>query len=452
MRKVASIRLTCNSAAVFDHCLDRLNRWVRAKGTVDRSSDPAMLTLVDGRVAQYDEEALGFGSQQLRAFRITEPTVTGPFRTSIELSHSDRITEIACQLYTGRPLSIIAPLCFEARCPNILQGIVEASAEWLVGETVIALSAVEYRGRDGGRDLCELIWSQSRHLPLVVVSEHQGLILHPNLPDELARDLCGVAVVATIDDEASWCVTKAHQREWSCYNGAIRIYWPMLSDLAALPRRHPLWTAERLMSGVPNVAAAASRIREQVRRRIYDLSTFAHADRSLGDSIRIEERARSMAEMRRVAADSGEWRELADEVDRENEELRKECGELRERVADLSTRLANLLPALQWGGAEQHAGQEVVPADATPPSTVSEAVDQAREKHGDCLLFGSDVEEGIKRLHTTAGPPDKILLYLDGLAEMTKRRASGALGTNPLIWLNDHGIAASNEGEDCPQE
>lgn len=445
MRNVASIRLTCRSTAVFDDSLDKLNSWVRSKGVVDLLTSPPTLTLVDGRPAKYEEEDLESGLQRLHACRITEPTETGPFKTSIELSRDEYITELACRLYVGGLMSTIAPIPFDARCPRVVRDIVGTDAVWLAGETPVSLSALAYRGQSGGSNLCDLIWSQSRHLPLAVVSEHQGLILHPDLPNGLAHDLCGLAIVATVDDAASREVTRTRTREWSCYNGAIRIYWPMLSGLAT-PRQHPLWTAERLLSGVPNTFAAAARIRAQIRRRVFGLSTFAHTDRSLGESVRIEKSARTLVEMRKLAVDSGEWQQLAEEVDRKNGELSKECDNLREQVADLKARCASLLTAVQWQSAEGYA-EDVVPEEAAPPATVIDAVNQAREKHGDCLLFGSDVEDGIVSLHPTAGPPEKILRYLDVLAEMTRRRANGTLGTDPLMWLNAQGIAASGEGE-----
>ena len=176
--------------------------------------------------------------------------------------------------------------------------------------------------------------SESRQLPLVVVSDHEGLILHPNLPDDLAKDLCGVAIVVATDSRASWEVTRTHGREWSCYNGAIRIYWPLAGKMDA-PQRHPLWTAERLLHRVPDTGAAADRIREQIRRRVFGLSTFTHSEVPLSESIRTEVREQRLNELRRDAEQGGDLQDLVEEYDKENSKLVRQVGELRTENADL---------------------------------------------------------------------------------------------------------------------
>jgi hypothetical protein len=276
-----------------------------------------------------------------------------------------------------------------------------------------------------------------------VVSDHQGLILHPNLPNDLARDLCGIATVIATDSRASWEVTRTRGREWSCYNGAIRIYWP-ISAAGEIPQRHPLWTAERLLHGVSDTGAAADRIRRQIRRRIFGLSTFAHSAPALSDTIRVAAGEQRLSELREAARQGGDWEALADEYAKENDRLRRQMDEVRAEKADLMTQLTNLQESLQWQPAES---SDVTPEEFVPPETVSEAVDQARDRHGVFLVFGTEVERSIQGLSSDAGPPDKILKYLDALAEMTKARVQGTLGTAPLKWLNQRGIVASGEGE-----
>jgi hypothetical protein len=50
--------------------------------------------------------------------------------------------------------------------------------------------------------------------------------MHPELDDSMAYDLAGLAIVASMNEQTSWSLTNRFGREWSCFNGAIRIYWP----------------------------------------------------------------------------------------------------------------------------------------------------------------------------------------------------------------------------------
>jgi hypothetical protein len=87
----------------------------------------------------------------------------------------------------------------------------------------------------------------------------------------------------------------------------------------------------------------------------------------------------------------------------------------------------------------------VEPVEETPPATVEEAVLTAMDRFCDTLVFGADVNEGLKTVAHDAGPPDKLLMHFFTLAEMTEARRKGPLGTSPVMWLTDRGVSASGE-------
>lgn len=457
MRTVASYRLTCNPPTaddtrnVFETALEERTRWLRRKGSVDGNRTPADLILRDGRIAQCEMESLEFDNSRLDACKITEPAEAGRFRTRIELSHDDAAVEVACELAVGGIPSKILPVRFDAKCPNVLHRIVESNSGWTAGGAPVSLHPRIYTGAPGGRDLCSLIWAESRHLPLVVISDHDGLLLHPELPSRLAWDLCGLAVVATIDGAASWEVTRGKGSEWSCYHGAIRVYWPMSPQIDASSEQHPLWTPQRLLHGVSGTPAAMTRFRKQLRGRIFGLSTFAHPDRSLGETIRErarddQERARNnqLQRLRRRAEDGGDWKALAEEYEQDGRDAKWQLNKANAEIQDLRTQLENLQAALQFSPAD---AEDVSPETSAPPSTVNDAVDRARQQHAQHLVFGDDVDRGVRNLNQDAGPPYKILQNLDVLSEMTRKRLQGNLGTQPVSWLKEQGFPASGESE-----
>ena len=294
---------------------------------------------------------------------------------------------------------------------------------------------------DGGDGLGALIKSDDRALPLIVVSEEQGLVLHPGIVDALARDLAAVAIVAVSTTSASWRLTNTLGVEWSCYNGALRLYWP-LSATGDDPFKHPLWTPRRLLEGVPGTAEAAKRIRTQLRRRILGLSTLTMRRHPVFDEAERVQRVQAM-ELRRKEAASHQ--ELLGLYEGDNERLDSENRVLKEKVVRLEADLANARAMLEW--AKKESVEDIPPDEEVPPATVAAAVEKAKKKYGSLLVFGDDVEAGVIFLADDAGPPDKILDYLRGLAELATALRKGALGASKVKWLEDRGFHVSGESD-----
>ena len=95
--------------------------------------------------------------------------------------------------------------------------------------------------------LVEAISSVERKLPIVAISQARnpwiGVDGYAIDSWRCASALAGVAHVATIPWEVTFPLSERMGSEWSCYNGAVRIYWPggiefYLDD----PYQHPLYT------------------------------------------------------------------------------------------------------------------------------------------------------------------------------------------------------------------
>ena len=64
---------------------------------------------------------------------------------------------------------------------------------------------------------------------------------------ELASDLAGSAHVMVIDWDVTYEFSRIVGDEWSCFGGAVRIYWPELFDFETDdPYVHPLYTAQTI--------------------------------------------------------------------------------------------------------------------------------------------------------------------------------------------------------------
>ncbi len=209
---------------------------------------------------------------------------------------------------------------------------------------------------------------------------------------------------------------------WSCYGGAIRLYWPCLTPDSS-PFTAPLWTPRRLLEEVPDTETAASRIRAQLRRKVFSQAAFAVAEPAFFADVRRLASQEELNALRNKAQESSDYKSLAEEYFNKAEEFARRPGKRDDEIVDLKRALANAQLALRY---RDEGPGAVQPSEEIPPASVEEAVLEAMERYGQDLLFGGAVNDGIRSLAPDAGPPDKIFSYLGTLAEMTRARRSGS--------------------------
>lgn len=446
MRKVATyaFEAPANAQGVGVEVIAKeVEDWLSSKGERDKPS-VGQLRLRDGRIATVKWESISSGVGHLVDIELTEPLSEGTFRTTIHFSDDATTVSVGIELWAAS--DSLSPIFLNVRCPQIVRNLLALSPEWTYRTSQLPSEAQLFRGAPGGKEFISLVWAEKRALPVVAISDIDGLVLHPELDSRLARDLTGIAVVARLDHEASWYVTRQKGKDWSCYGGALRLYWPNLLRSTS-QYQHPLWTPTRLLHGVPDTGAAADRITRQIRRKIFAQSAFALAEPEAFERIRRAARREELEQLRAKATPDADYKVLADmyfeAAASANEELESKNGE----IAQLRAQVESLQMALRYQEAESEFA-EVAPESEVPPSTVEEAVEAARLRHGELLRFGTDVSEGIDGLAADAGPPGKILDHLSALAALASARRKGDLGASMVEWLKrNRGVKASGESK-----
>lgn len=423
--------------------IDDVNGWLKAKGLAEPPVGLAKFKLPDGREATASVGNVAVGDDVVWEFSLDEPTETGRFLTRICLGLRAARLYLFLELRAGGDGSVVAPVTVDVRCPQVLRGLLNRRA-WNVGHTPARTTPIRWHGAEAARRLMAVVSHRDRNLPVVAISQHLGQMLVPSLAEDLARDLSGLAVVAHIDEAASWAITRDQGKEWSCYKGAIRLYWP-IRGTSGSAFDHPLWTRDKLIASAGSEPAAAARIRNQLRRRLLELSTYTFDEPK--EMFQIQEdatRARFDA-LRAEATEKGSQAELADQFFEESVRLAKTLDVLREENAGLRDQVRGLSQALRFVPSDDE--EEIAPEPDSPVTTVAEAVSLAASRFGSELEFGEDVEDGVRGVAADAGPPDKIYEYLKTLAEMTTRRRADGLGKNMLEWLREQGLRLSNESD-----
>lgn len=445
MRKLASYSLEAatRDAATATQLAQQINvcidGWVTAKGTI--SEDGRTLRMDNGRTADLERSTVQTTRGRLAELVLSEPNTNGWFRTSLCVATDASRAVVCCELSAGT--QSLMPLWVDVRGPRIIRDILAIPAGWSYGASPASEIARQFRDAVGGDAFTELVWDASRTLPVVAIAEEYGLLLNPGITESMAADLAGLAIVAQLSDAASWRVTQRKGKPWSCYGGAIRIYWPGIS-VNSDPADHPLWTARRLLFGLADTYSAAGRIRSQIRKRILGQSAFAIREHELVGAIRKSVRDEQISTLRARITESDDHRALSDEYLTKILELNDALSAKDEEISGLKDQVSSLQLALRWRDSSPDA---VAPVEESPPSTVEDAVLTAMDKFEDALVFGADVNDGIRALAADAGPPDKLLDYLEALADMTAIRKTGSLGNTPIGWLEAKGFSVSGESE-----
>ena len=454
MRTVAAYSLTQahpdskQALEGFNTCCFKAEDWLRWKGAKDVSIGQREVNFPDGRVAQLTREYTETDHGALASFILNEPVDGGQFETHLSIASSGEGLVFLCHLRTESKEAALVPIPFEVRCPRVVREIVQIG-EWTSGSSPASGKHLSSVGRDEGKQLISDIWDLGRGLPVVMVSQLEGRPLRANISQDLAYDLVGLAIVVEIDDETSWLLSEIKGREWSCYGGAVRLYWPF-QGTPDDPYRHPLWTQTKLYRGGVDSGTATRRVQNRLHRLVFGQSTFQPEPPLI-----VQIRDEYFTEQRRQARDAEDYYRLASSYELENRSLKQSLEnneehikELQEQIEDLRAQNRELTISQLWAdGTAEDASTEPDEAIWTNEDAVVEDVVTHAKAVSQNLTFGADVERGISGLAPQAGPPRKIFRYLRELDTMTLKLNEGTLGIALYHWLNKRGVSVSGESE-----
>ena len=278
----------------------------------------------------------------------------------------------------------------------------------------------------------EQLSSQTRCLPVVVVSEHRGGGV-PVDADALQSDLFGLAKVAVCADEAAWSL-EWHSWRLMCYDGQIRVYAPKLSrDDDEL--RHRAWGADEVLGlGYDDFLQA---LRDECAQNIY----YPNGR----DALRVFSRVRWASWHRRL--EDGTERtletvlsELSDYVEQKNEEVEREKDRRRKAEADRD-HWKHLFESLRNGD-----GQETTYADPEVVDGVSSIQDVVKAvKDWRFVRIFDRVAGSCKNMSVPQAK--EFFNVLSELNRCGANRPMGALGTSEEAWMHQQGITNYVGGE-----
>jgi hypothetical protein len=480
MQNLATYSLVHNAASAKEAkttlaaCAACVDQWLAGKGIF---ADGHLVLKRGGRKAALSSATYGSSLGVSKEWELTEPLGDNPdaeFRTTLQLAQKEGAVHLYLTLKAGYRYTTIAPeLHLPVRPPRILFDLANVpGTTWLFGTMPVGLKPLTFDASHTEK-VIEWLAHPARPMPMVVLSEYEGEVLDPDArwQEKVVERLFGMALVIRFHSELSWDLTERVGKKWSCYHGAVRIYWPNL-DFDGDPFRHDLMIVEDIMErfGTTDRRVAAGRLLDYLFERFRRISAFSVRCPTVFPELRRASSQERITDLRKQVATKRDATKATASLADKNRQLKEELAAskrlekfLTEEVVQLEQKLAEAndeLTRIQNGWDNERLLRGVEDANTSPPAvqqqvqltTVAEAIERARREHGDDLVFGQDVDSEAGRLKEDAGPPSKVFNHFVKLAEASralrqavKDRGQATLGMPICEWLNEKGVNASGE-------
>jgi hypothetical protein len=309
--------------------------------------------------------------------------------------------------------------------PRIVRLVVERGA-WSGYQQVQSAPTVVASADSVDELVNGMLLDPSRELPVVVIAPlvEGGFAVEEAALDRLASDLVGMAHVVRIGDPADTYSLSGHLgRALSCFDGAIRIYWPGFATVTD-PYQHPLFLRHRV----------GLRLLAGVRRMVVDHATRRYSAfpevRGLLDQHRYETAHRLLEEHRARTADLEELVKLVDAANRQLEVARDDLAQqlaaketevldVNRRFQDLESETRRLRWQLQQTKGEANWAQLAEPT--REPGTFEEAVLRARSQFTTSLEITDNALKTARVMNSADNSPAKLWAALEALNAVAER-------------------------------
>lgn len=319
---------------------DVIQAWLDSKGAKGDGTT-GTFDAEDGANATFSVETAQDGDRSWTMYRLDEVTDDGRhFATLVSVTVGNEAVTVYLTMEVGSAGTHVRPVQVDPFCPRLIRDLLDLEGRWHHGSSTLReLRAIS--GFENGEGLAAAILDPNRTVPFVVVSQTDGSTALPKLDEKLAFDLAGLANVFAVDEDASWALTDALGKRLSCYDGAVRVYWPHFSRESD-PYRHPLWTGARLGAFSDDPRQTRERFRRQMRATMMRAAALGTIRPKEIDEIRDAAAKAVFATMKAKATSKTDFEKLADSYAADNDELRKEKATLEERIAGLQSRISEL--------------------------------------------------------------------------------------------------------------
>lgn len=343
-----------------------VDAWLTSKGA-DVSAQAGPYQAEDRSRASFKTSTAQDGDREWWLVQLDEITPEGRVvRVTLSITKGASQVVVYSTVELGSESTTVRPVQTIPRCPRVIRDLINLSGAWYHGATKLQKRR-NALGFDAGEALAGEIIDPNRTIPIVVLSTEQGVVAVPKLDVQIARDLAGLANVVVADSGATWGLTDTLGQGFSCFDGAVRLYWPRFStDDDRF--KHPLWTAHRIRSSATVADKQGEPLRERLRMLVMDASALGVVRPKEIDEIKQASERRVFDDLRARAVEREDFVELANLSLQENDALRAERKEILTTIEEQQRQIAGLQLDLENLRAQlRHAQQRDLPDDPAPP-------------------------------------------------------------------------------------
>lgn len=349
------------------------------------------------------------------------------WNVSSTIAQSNGRTEVGLVIRIGSREYTVSPPDFEFRPPRIVRTLLEDFHCTIGGRAVRAAPTAL-----GAADIdlfAETLRSPARRLPVVLFSREPYFDKCLASPTKVAAMLAGLGEVVVMDDKwASFRLTAAVGKPQSCFNGAVRIYWPGVSESGEVRADRPLLPEE--------VQQMGDAVGERLLRRLTQVAAFRFVEMPTTREAREATDAQRAEQLR---ANSGDLDWLLKQNEdllsaRKNADLARDDAQMRvlELEEEVQALRDNLRAMTEYAG-DQAPAQE--PVQDVRPETVREALDAAEAEFADALAVWPSAQRSADDCDFAR--PREVYEALMAVADVAKKYfAARAAGRSIGHWAD----------------
>ena len=343
---------------------------------------------------------------------------------------------------------IVRPTRYALGRPKIVSDVLTAFSCTIGGQEVPTTHTV-LRAPDVAGFVDTVLASKDRALPVIVVSPDVWTEKPVVNTTVLQTTLVGFGqVVLLVDKWAAFKLTDKIGRELTCFDGAVRIYWPGFSPTDR-PFIHPLY----LGRSIKHHRNYGRELKSHLFRMFAGMSAFRAGE--LGPILTVRRQIESLQEnaivhlREQMKAGTAENEQLLAELERqlqENEKVTKERDDLSFKVEELTEELER--QRANWALYEQYTTPQATQYEFTPDdsskqqvvvTSVQDAVEKAECDFVDTIVFIEGAKNSAK--DSPFQSPELVYHLFEALNELClKWKQEGKLGETWKMALTGRGF------------
>lgn len=354
-----------------------------------------------------------------------DPTST--WFTHIVAARKGETVDIAVLVRIGTVTMTIRPIGFELGRPQIVSDLLTAYHPKL-NNWPIPLETVTLGPPEVQKYLETVLLEPQRCLPVILISS-DSWTEHPQVSaSDLFPDIMGLAHVATLESKwASFKLTDLVGKELSCFNGAVRVYWPGF-NLEANPFHHRLY----LPDYVKTCQVSGTPIGKRLFRTMAAISAFRFSEGAGIQAVRRatndQDRADGEAKLKEVKEGRVEKNKLEMQLLEAWEKIDALTKDRDQVKADLEAQRAAWAELNQYDQAESETVSVSEAPSTSRPKCVEDALRNAMEDAPDAIVFlDSALSSAVQSPFINV---DRVAQLLEAIVTVANewRTKDGALG------------------------